>query len=59
MGDYDSSLKIRYKKNNIFLQTDNLMSQKEAKRIGSLEKIDVAFVMPFLTGIYPSFIIEY
>lgn len=55
LGDYDSSLKIRYKKNNIFLQTDNLMSQKEAKRIGSLEKIDVAFVMPFLTGIYPSF----
>ena len=55
LGDYDSSLKIRYKDNNIFLQTDNLMSVKEAHRIGNLEKIDAAFVMPFLTGIYPSF----
>lgn len=55
LGDYDSSLKISYKNNNIFLQTDNLMSAKEAYRIGNLEKIDAAFVMPFLTGIYPSF----
>ena len=55
LGDYDSSLKISYKNNNIFLQTDNLMSAKEAHRIGNLEKIDAAFVMPFLTGIYPSF----
>ena len=31
------------------------MSAKEAYRIGNLEKIDAAFVMPFLTGIYPSF----
>ena len=31
-GDFDSSLKISNNKNVIFLQTDNLMSIKEAKK---------------------------
>ena len=31
------------------------MSFKEAKRISSLQKIDVAFVIPFLTGVFPGF----
>ena len=54
-GDPDSSIRIFNAKNNIFFQTDNLMSFKEAKRISSLQKIDVAFVIPFLTGVFPGF----
>ena len=31
------------------------MSFKEAKRIGNIQKIDMAFVIPFLTGVFPGF----
>ena len=31
------------------------MSFKEAKRIANLQKIDLAFVIPFLTGVFPGF----
>ena len=55
-GDIDSSLKIKYKNNSCFFQTDNLMSIKEASRISKLGKIDIAFMMPYLTGIFPAFI---
>jgi hypothetical protein len=51
----DSSLKISFLNKCIFLQTDNLMSLNEAKRISKIEKIDFAFVLPFLTGVYPGF----
>ena len=54
-GDPDSSIRIFNKKNNVFFQTDNLMSEKEAKRIANLQKIDLAFVIPFLTGVFPGF----
>ncbi len=54
-GDMDSSLKISSSNKCIFLQTDNLMSVNEAKRISKIEKIDIAFVLPFLTGVYPGF----
>ena len=53
-NDFDSSLKLISKK-IFFLQTDNLMSIKEAKRISRIEDIDVAFVLPFLTGVFPGF----
>ena len=54
-GEPDCSIRIFNKKNNIFFQTDNLMSFKEAKRIGKIQKIDMAFVIPFLTGVFPGF----
>ncbi len=54
-GDPDSSIRIFNKNKNIFFQTDNLMSFKEAKRIANLQKIDLAFVIPFLTGVFPGF----
>jgi hypothetical protein len=54
-GEMDSSLKISFLNKCIFLQTDNLMSLNEAKRISKIEKIDFAFVLPFLTGVYPGF----
>ena len=54
-GEPDCSIRIFNKKNNIFFQTDNLMSFKEAKRIGNIQKIDMAFVIPFLTGVFPGF----
>ena len=54
-GEFDSSLKIKNRNNCIFLQTDNLMDEKEAKRISKIDKIDLAFVIPFLTGIFPGF----
>ena len=54
-GEFDSSIKIKNSKNCIFLQTDNLMDEKEAKRISKIDRIDLAFVIPFLTGIFPGF----
>jgi len=54
-GDIDSSLKIKFKDKSCFLQTDNLMSVNEARRIGQLGKIDIAFVLPYLTGIFPAY----
>jgi hypothetical protein len=53
--EFDSSIKIKNSKNCIFLQTDNLMDEKEAKRISKIDRIDLAFVIPFLTGIFPGF----
>jgi hypothetical protein len=55
VGDMDSSIKISTAKKTIFLQTDNLMSLHEARRISKIEKIDIAFVLPFLTGSFPGF----
>ena len=54
-GHVDSSIKIQYKNKSCFLQTDNVMSIKEASRISKLGKINVAFMMPYLTGIFPAF----
>ncbi len=54
-GDFDCSFKIKTKKNCVFFQTDNLMSEKEAKRISKIDKIDLAFVIPFLIGAFPGF----
>ena len=54
-GEYDSSFKIKTKKNCVFFQTDNLMSEKEAHRISKIDKIDIAFVIPFLIGTFPGF----
>ncbi len=54
-GDFDSSIKIKNSNNCIFLQTDNLLSEKEAHRISKIDKIDLAFVIPFLTGVFPGF----
>ena len=31
------------------------MSEKEARRIAKIDPIDVAFVIPFLTGVFPGF----
>ncbi len=55
INEFDSSLKIKFKNKCVFLQTDNLMSEKEAKRISKIDPIDVAFVIPFLTGVFPGF----
>ena len=55
LKEFDCSLKIKSKNRCIFLQTDNLMSEKEAKRIAKIDPIDVAFVIPFLTGVFPGF----
>tara|TARA_Y100001970_G_scaffold56883_1_gene71969 strand:- start:1451 stop:2737 length:1287 start_codon:yes stop_codon:yes gene_type:complete len=54
-GNIDSSLKLKFKNKTCFFQTDNIMSIKEAKRISKLGKIDIAFMMPYLTGIFPAF----
>ena len=54
-GEFDASLKIKDSNNCIFLQTDNLMGEKEASRISKIDKIDIAFVIPFLTGVFPGF----
>jgi len=54
-GDIDSSIKIQSANKTCFLQTDNQMSVKEAERISQLGSIDVAFMMPYLTGIWPAF----
>ena len=55
INEFDSSLKIKFNNKCVFLQTDNLMSEKEAKRISKIDPIDVAFVIPFLTGVFPGF----
>ena len=54
-GEFDASLKIKDSNNCIFLQTDNLMNKKEALRIAKIDKIDIAFVIPFLSGVFPGF----
>lgn len=54
-NEFDSSLKIKSNNRCLFLQTDNLMSEKEAKRISKIDPIDIAFVIPFLTGVFPGF----
>ena len=54
-GEFDASLKIKDSNNCIFLQTDNLMNKKEALRISKIDKIDIAFVIPFLSGVFPGF----
>ncbi len=54
-GNFDCSFKIKTSKNCVFFQTDNLMSEKEANRISKIDKIDLAFVLPFLIGVFPGF----
>ena len=54
-GEFDASLKIKDTNNCIFLQTDNLINKKEALRIAKIDKIDIAFVIPFLSGVFPGF----
>jgi UDP-MurNAc hydroxylase len=54
-GEFDASLKIKDSNNCIFLQTDNLLNKKEALRISKIDKIDIAFVIPFLSGVFPGF----
>jgi len=54
-GQFDSSIKVKNNKRCIFLQTDNLMDEQEARRISKIDNIDVAFVIPFLTGVFPGF----
>ena len=54
-GDFDSSLKISDKHSSVFLQTDNIMSLQEAKRIRKYGNIDFAFLIPFHTGCFPGF----
>lgn len=56
IGETDSSLIIKDNKNSIFLQTDNIMSKNLVKNISKENpKIDIAFIMPFMTGVYPAF----
>jgi len=53
LGEFDSSLLVKSNKDEIFLQTDNIMSIKESKRIGNQHNIFVSFLMPYATGIFP------
>ncbi len=55
LGDDDSSLLIETEKENIFLQSDNLMSKNLAKDISQKCKIDLAFIMTTRTGVFPGF----
>ena len=52
-GDFDSSIIVKSHKDEIFLQTDNIMSIKESKRIGRENNIFMSFLMPYSTGIFP------
>tara|TARA_Y100000590_G_scaffold31417_3_gene34773 strand:+ start:10331 stop:11641 length:1311 start_codon:yes stop_codon:yes gene_type:complete len=54
-GETDCSLLLTYKNKKIFLQTDNVMSKKQAKLIVKKNKIDICFIMPFMTGSFPAF----
>ena len=53
LGEIDSSLLVRSDSDEIFLQTDNLMSLKESKRIGKNNNIFISFLIPSSTGIFP------
>jgi hypothetical protein len=55
LGDIDSSILIKNNKNEVFFQTDNLMSKEEAIYIGKNNNISVAFLQSTLTGIFPGF----
>ena len=52
-GEFDSSLLIKSNKDEVFIQTDNIMSEKESKRIGKENNIFASFLMPYATGIFP------
>ena len=54
-GDMDASLLISYKNKDVFIQTDNLMSYEEADRIGNENNIILSYLIPTLTGPWPSF----
>ena len=54
-GDMDASLLISYQGKDIFIQTDNLMSYNEASRIGKENNIILSYLIPTLTGPWPSF----
>ena len=54
-GDMDASLLVSSNNDNVFIQTDNLMSYEEAERIGNLYDIGLSYLIPTLTGPWPSF----
>lgn len=55
IGDDDSSIILECDGSTVFFQTDNLMSIKEAERLGKKYDIDVLFTMNTKTGIFPAF----
>tara|TARA_Y100000741_G_scaffold364439_1_gene355456 strand:- start:437 stop:1726 length:1290 start_codon:yes stop_codon:yes gene_type:complete len=54
-GDDDSSIVIESDNSTVFFQTDNIMSYKEAERLGKKFDIDLFFTIPTLTGVFPAF----
>ena len=54
-GDHDSSVVLQGDGSTVFLQTDNLMTVEEAKRLGGEYDIDLVFAVTMLTGIFPGF----
>lgn len=54
-GDMDASLLVSFKHQDVFIQTDNLMSYDEAERIGSENEILLSYLIPTLTGPWPAF----
>ena len=54
-GDDDSSIVIEADNSTVFFQTDNIMSYKEAERLGNKFDIDLFFTIPTLTGVFPAF----
>mgnify|MGYP001445174516 CR=1 FL=1 len=54
-SDHDSSLLISSNNTNIFLQTDNLMTNDQAKKIGEENDIDICFTITCQTGPFPGF----
>jgi hypothetical protein len=54
-GEHDSSVVLQGDGSTVFLQTDNLMTIEEAKRLGAKYDIDLLFAVTMLTGIFPGF----
>lgn len=54
-GDHDSSFVVEADRSTLFLQTDSVFSQEEAKRLGQKFDVDLLFAITVLTGIYPAF----
>ena len=54
-GDMDASLLVSNNSDNVFIQTDNLMSYEEAERIGKKFDISLSYLIPTLTGPWPTF----
>ena len=54
-GDDDSSIVLQGDGSTVFCQTDNLMSLKEAERLGKKYNIDALFTINTQTGMFPGF----